>query len=199
MDLPTEEKRRRTRAAHAVTGTRGKKEVGTAKTRAADPVRVSTDRRFSMRDHTVKIVNPRPEWKELKGSYGRVENYWGDGSVCLSVTRPGRDGTSRIAFSREEVEIVPMGDTLRHCNTEEYRLIVRSVALGLMPKYGGPDRQPLSDALKAAVMKRVERLNAQIKAIQRIRKHDLPMQASGMALGLSNWCTALVPYTGGQE
>jgi hypothetical protein len=92
---------------------------------------------------------------------------------------------------------VPMGDTLRHADTEEYRLIIRSVALSQMPKWGAPDGQPLSDKLKAAVMRRSERLQIPVRYIQRIARHDLRWQAAMTAMGLSNFCTALVPYTGG--
>jgi hypothetical protein len=170
----------------------------TAKTEAT-ATRVSACRRFVMLGHTVKIVNPRSEWSELRGSYGTVTNQWGDGSVCVSVTRPGRDGPSRICFSRGEIEIVPMGDTLRHADTEEYRLVIRSVAFSQMPKWGGPDGQPLSDVLKAAVMRRSERLQKEIKDVQRIAKHSLIKTEFWAMARISNYCTALVLYTGGAE
>jgi hypothetical protein len=194
---PARVKRRTPRATQAaVDGTRGKKEVGTAKTEAT-ATRVSACRRFVMLGHTVKIVNPRKEWSELRGSYGTVTNQWGDGSACVSVTRPGRDGPSRVSFGREEIEHVPMGATLRHADTEEYRLVIRSVALSQMSKWGGPEGQPLSDKLKAAVMRRSERLQIPVRDIQRIARHDLRWQAAMTAMGLSNFCTAMVPYTGG--
>lgn len=195
---PTEAKRRRQRAAQAVTGTRGK-EVGTAKDEAAGAVRVSTDRRFIMMGHTVKIVNPREDWSELRGSYATVENQWGDGSVCVKVTRPGRDGSTRICFAREEIEMVPINDPVRHADTEEYNLIGRASAFEIMPKWGGSDKAQLSEALKAAVIKRAERLTVQIRAIQRLKEQDLRTLAKWMACGLGNYCTAVVPYTGGTE
>jgi hypothetical protein len=151
-----------------------------------------------MRGHTVKIVNPREGWECMKGSYATVlTTFVPDGSVLVEMTRPGRDTKEKCCFACEEIEVVPMGDTLRHADTEEYRLIIRSVALSQLPKWGGPDGQPLSDNLKAAVMRRSERLQIPVRDIQRIARHDLRWQAAMTAMGVSNFCTALVLYTGG--
>jgi hypothetical protein len=195
---PARVKRRTPRATQAeVDGTRGKKEVGTAKTEAT-ATRVSACRRFVMRGHTVKIVNPREGWECMKGSYATVIEQFPDNlGALVEMTRPGRDKKEKSCFACEEIEMVPMGDTLRHADTEEYRLIIRSVALSQMPKWGGPDGQPLSDNLKADVMRRSERLQIPVRDIQRIARHDLRWQAAMTAMGLSNFCTAIVPYTGG--
>jgi hypothetical protein len=187
-------------ARQAVNGTSGKLRVGTAKSEAAAPVRVSTGRRFVMCGHLVKIVNPREGWECMKGSFATVIEQFPDNlGALVEMTRPGRDTKEKCCFAHEEFEVVPMGDTLRHGDTEEYQRIVRSVALSQMPKWGGPDGQTLSDKLKAAVMRRSERLAHETRGIQRIKKQDLREAAIWVELGLSNWCTALVLYAGGAE
>jgi hypothetical protein len=207
----TTTKRRAKGARQAVNGTSGNVTGETASRRRGDtetrglgendsggPVRVSMGRRFVMRGHTVKIVNPREGWECMKGSYATVlTTFVPDGSVLVEMTRPGRDTKEKCCFSTDEIEMVPMGDPLRHADTEEYRLISRSVALYQMLKWGGPDGQPLSEALMAAVMRRSKRLEIPVRDIQRIARHDLRWQAAMTAMGLSNFCTALVPYTGG--
>jgi len=160
-------------------------------------VRVSTCRRFIMIGHTVRISNPRAEWRELRGFYGTVTNQWGDGSVCVEVTRWG-GGKSRISFLREEVEHVPMGDTLRHCGDEETTMIRRCANFAGMGSWVS-GHGLLSEALESAIKRRADRIKVEIAAVHRHEKHDLQRQARWMELGLSNWCTALVPYTGGAE
>lgn len=189
---------RRVRGARpAATGVPTVKSVGAARSEAT-AVRVSAGRRFVMRGHTVKIVNPREGWECMKGSFATVIEQFPDNlGALVEMTRPGRDTKEKCCFAHEEFEVVPMGDTLRHGDTEEYQRIVRSVALSQMPKWGGPDGQTLSDKLKAAVMRRSERLAHETRGIQRIKKQDLREAAIWVELGLSNWCTALVPYTGG--
>lgn len=152
-------------------------------------------RRFRMIGHTVCIHNPRAEWSELKGSYGTVTNQWGDGGVCVEVTRWGASKT-RIQFSRQEIEHVPLNDAIRHDASEECALVRRAIDLegiGLYPYEHGL----ISDHVTAVLKRRAEKLKVQIRGIQRLRQHSLAKQARYAEIGLGNYCTAIVPYAGG--
>jgi len=180
----------------AATGVPSVKSVGAARSRAT-AVRVSAGRRFVMLGHTVKIVNPREGWECMKGSYATVlTTFVHDGSVLVEMTRPGGATKEKCCFASYEIEVVPMGDTLRHCADEETTMIRRCVGLaGLGSWVSGHGL--LSEALEASIRRRADRLKVEIAAIQRHEQHDLQRQARWAAMGLSNWCTALVPCTGG--
>ena len=152
-------------------------------------------RRFRMIGQTVCIHCPREEWSDLKGRFGTVTNQWGDGRVCVEVER-WYGSKARISFARSEVEHVAMNDFMRHRADEECALILRAVALGSLAGRCSP-HGPLSERLNAACERRSQRIQTQILAIQRLRGCDLARTARLVALGIGNYCTAIVPYAGG--
>lgn len=152
--------------------------------------------RFRMIGQTVCIHCPREEWSELKGRYATVVNQWCDGSVLVEVER-WYGSKARICFARHEVEHVALNDYLLHHEDAECSLIERSVRLG---GYAGPyvpEHGWISDKVRDELYRRSDSLKVEIRALQRIKWHSLSKCARNERHGLSNFCTAIVPYEGG--
>lgn len=162
--------------------------------RAGDSLKPKTTL-FRMIGQTVCIHCPREEWSELKGRYATVVNQWGDGSVCVEVQRWHGGNKMRIQFARHEIEHVPLNDYIRHHADEECALISRAVELA---GYGyRPVNGMVADRVMVTLARRAEGLKVRIRAIQRLKLHALLNAARSAKHGLGNYCTAMVPYTGG--
>lgn len=116
------------------------------------------ERRFVIVGQTVRVLI---DYDGLKGCYGTVVGGdHSDGKVLVLI----RD--RRVCFLSRELVVIPdlMADEV-DCAVE-CRLVSRAARLKVMAKYDAP-----SDSLRAAILRRYDRLVVQIRAIQRAKGH----------------------------
>lgn len=165
----------------AANGARYRKAPSTSGRLATAPA--TTERRAVMVGHTVQILSA---YDGLQGCYATV--LWGDmgdGKV-LVVVDGGWVARREICYLSRELRHVAMDDAIRHDADEECLLIRRHTELACFWDYLPPN-QERTEELAARVDKRLERLRAQIRMIQRAESTRPGRRC----------CTALVLWEGG--
>lgn len=154
----------------------------------------SVETRAVMIGHTVIILSA---FDGLRGHYATVLSVkQGDRTYLVETT-----DKRRICYTAKELQVVPLGDTIRHGASDEnlmcatsreiYGLVVRAVELRMLAdsdyhyEQHQRSRAAPSRHCQAVCRRRADRIRNKIEAIKRAR------QSSLMA---GKYVTALVPY-----
>ena len=145
------------------------------------PAKLSTDRRFVMVGHMVKILT---DYDGLQGDYGEVIGAdFGDGKVLVKF-----HGGREVCFLSREVQIRPGGSNYSYSMVD----LEETYLSGRIHDLRGHRYDVDSDRIRATLNRRIERVKAECQACNRARRTGYAANFPG--LSIAQVCTAIVPY-----